>query len=162
MIRNKKAFSLLEVLLAMAIMLIASVMIMQGFMSTYSYSGNTKVYAQNAAANSSQMYNTIAAHRGKNGNIASGSALDVALTGLVGNPKFSVNTWSAQTLTVPTFSSAYTESGAATSSKFAISYCLPKDLECPNCHHKDTLARDKNDIPSHRWFCTDCKVYVGP
>ena len=40
MIRNKKAFSLLEVLLAMAIMLIASVMIMQGFMSTYSYSGN--------------------------------------------------------------------------------------------------------------------------
>ena len=45
MIRNKKAFSLLEVLLAMAIMLIASVMIMQGFMSTYSYSGNTKVYA---------------------------------------------------------------------------------------------------------------------
>lgn len=161
MTRNKKAFSLLEVLLAMAIMLIASSMIMQGFMSTYSYSGNTKVYAQNAAANSTAMYNKIASLRGKNGDITHGSAVDLSLTGLTGNPKFSVNTWSAQTLSVPTFSSAYAETGAATSSKYAISYCLPKDLECPSCHRKDKLARDKND-PAHKWFCTECKVYVGP
>ena len=161
MIRSKKAFSLLEVLLAMAIMLIASAMIMQGFMSTYSYSGNTKVYAQNAAQNSSNMYNKIAEHRGKNGDTDSGSAIDISLDGLVGDPKFSVNSWSSTTLSVPTFSSAYTEDGAATSSKFSVSYCLPKDLECPNCHSKEKLARDKND-PNHKWFCTDCKVYVGP
>ena len=161
MIRNKKAFSLLEVLLAMAIMLIASSMIMQGFMSTYSYSGNTKVYAKNAAKNSQTMYSTIASYSGKK-DVAKPGALNLELTGLVGKPQFSINTWSAKSLSVPTYSAAYSESGAATSSKFAVTYCLPKDLKCPKCNKRETLARDKNDSPSYRWFCTDCKVYVGP
>ena len=161
MIKNKKAFSLLEVLLAMAIMLIASTMIMQGYMSTYSYSGNTKIYAKSAAENAKKVYTDIADHSGQNGDIALAGAKNIELDGLVGNPKFSINTWTGKTASFTVFSSAYTEDGAATTSKFAFSYCLPKDLECPNCHHKDTLARDKNDA-AHRWYCKDCDVYVGP
>ena len=159
MCRSKKAFSLLEVLLAMAIMLIASTMIMQGFMSTLSYSGNTDVYAKDAAINSRNMYSVINQHKNKNGDSAGGGATTFELNGDE-NIKFSVNTWSSKTASPASYSSTYAESGAPTSSKYAISYCLPAGLECPNCSSKTSLARDKNN--GFKWFCKDCKVYVGP
>lgn len=48
---NKKGFSLIEVMLAVAILLFASTMIMNGFMSTMKYSYSTSVYARSAADN---------------------------------------------------------------------------------------------------------------
>ena len=48
---NKKGFSLIEVMLAVAILLFASTMIMNGFMSTMKYSYSTSVYAKSAADN---------------------------------------------------------------------------------------------------------------
>ena len=48
---NKKGFTLLEVMLAVAIMAIASTMIMVGFLTTMTYSRNTTLYARVGSAN---------------------------------------------------------------------------------------------------------------
>lgn len=157
--KNKKAFSLLEVLLAMAIMVIASVMILQGYMSTLTYSGNTEVYAKNAVYNTNYMYTTVAQKSGKNGDTAdagSGTAsISLASASAV---NFSVNTWSATSASIPTFSSAYTEAGALTTSKYAVTYCLPAGLKCPKCNSSEHLARDKNH--GLKWYCTVCNEHI--
>ena len=49
--KTKTGFSLIEVMLAVAILLFASTMIMNGFMSTMKYSFSTSVYAVSAANN---------------------------------------------------------------------------------------------------------------
>lgn len=48
---NKKGFTLLEVMLAVAIMAIASTMIMVGFLTTMNYSRNSALYARVGSAN---------------------------------------------------------------------------------------------------------------
>ncbi len=53
---NKKGFSLLEVMLAVAIMAIASSMIMYGFVSSMSYANNSSIYARSAAYNARGNY----------------------------------------------------------------------------------------------------------
>lgn len=50
--RTKKGFTLLEVLLATAILVIISSMLMQGFITTMGYSYNSSVYSRSAAFNS--------------------------------------------------------------------------------------------------------------
>lgn len=51
-IKTKKGFTLLEVLLATAILVIISSMLMQGFITTMGFSYNSSVYARSAAWNS--------------------------------------------------------------------------------------------------------------
>lgn len=48
---SKKGFSLLEVMLAVAIMAVASSMIMYGFLASMNYANNTSIYARVAARN---------------------------------------------------------------------------------------------------------------
>lgn len=56
---NKKGFSLLEVMLAVAIMAIASSMIMYGFMASMNYANNSSIYARVAAANQGKSYESL-------------------------------------------------------------------------------------------------------
>ena len=56
---NKKGFSLLEVMLAVAIMAIASSMIMYGFMASMNYANNSSIYARVAAANTGNSYASL-------------------------------------------------------------------------------------------------------
>lgn len=58
---SKKGFSLLEVMLAVAIMATASSMIMYGFLTTMNYSNNSSIYARVAAANTNENYDRMAA-----------------------------------------------------------------------------------------------------
>lgn len=53
---SKRGFSLLEVMLAVAIMAIASSMIMYGFVSSMSYANNSSIYARSAAYNARGNY----------------------------------------------------------------------------------------------------------
>lgn len=57
---DKKGFSLLEVMLAVAIMAIASSMIMYGFMASMNYANNSSIYARVAAANTGKSYSSLA------------------------------------------------------------------------------------------------------
>lgn len=57
---SKKGFSLLEVMLAVAIMATASSMIMYGFLTTMNYSNNSSIYARVAAANTNDNYDKMA------------------------------------------------------------------------------------------------------
>ncbi len=53
---SKKGFSLLEVMLAVAIMAVTSSMIMYGFLASMNYANNSSIYARVAAANSRGCY----------------------------------------------------------------------------------------------------------
>lgn len=57
----KKGFTLLEVILSVAIMLILTTMMMNGFAATMSYSYHTSVYASSAATNYSNALSKLAA-----------------------------------------------------------------------------------------------------
>lgn len=63
---NKKGFSLIEVMLAVAILLFASTMIMNGFMSTMKYSFSTSVYARSAADNYNESTEKLTSLMSKN------------------------------------------------------------------------------------------------
>ena len=58
--RSRYGFTLLEVVLAIAIMLILTTMMMNGFAATMSYSYHTSIYAQTAASNYKSAMNEIA------------------------------------------------------------------------------------------------------
>ena len=58
---SKKGFTLIEVLLAVCILVIASTMILNGFMSTMNYSNNTSIYARSAGKNYGDAISNIAA-----------------------------------------------------------------------------------------------------
>jgi len=59
---SKKGFTLLEVILSVAIMLVLTTMMMNGFAATMSYSYHTSVYASTASSN----YKTALTNVGKN------------------------------------------------------------------------------------------------
>jgi prepilin-type N-terminal cleavage/methylation domain-containing protein len=157
--KNKKAFSLLEVLLAVAIMLIASTMVMQGFMSTLSYSANTAIYAKSGATNSTNAVQYVILGTGTPKQ-ATSSPKDLTLSGgtIGGSVKIRVNTWKATTTNTIITGGSYGESAGNTSSnRYAISYALP-DKKCPNCHSGEYLAKNASD---KKWYCTHCNVYVS-
>lgn len=58
--KNKKGFTLLEVMLAVAILIIATSMILSGFLATFSYSNNTTVFAKLGASNYSKSVQSLA------------------------------------------------------------------------------------------------------
>lgn len=58
--KTKKGFTLLETLLSVALLVIVSTMMMNGFMSTMNYSHNTSVYAKSAASNYSAAMSNLA------------------------------------------------------------------------------------------------------
>lgn len=85
---NKKGFSLIEVMLAVAILLFASTMIMNGFMSTMKYSYSTSVYARSAADNYNESTEKLTSLMSKNfgayGILAKDSAANPAQINITG------------------------------------------------------------------------------
>jgi len=60
-IKKNKGFTLLETILSVAIMVIISTMLLNGFAATMGYSYHTSVYTKSAAANYSASMNTLSA-----------------------------------------------------------------------------------------------------
>lgn len=86
---SKKGFSLLEVMLAVAIMAVTSSMIMYGFLTSMNYANNSSIYARVAAVNVEKNYDqmaTIMAVRGttgvggRYGQLESNSNADASIT----------------------------------------------------------------------------------
>ena len=163
---SKKGFTLLEVMLAIAIMLIASTMILEGFLSTLAYSANTALYARCGGANSKQMYHAVSTRIGKNGDggavsiteggkTFSGTPGTLEMSGGMGTVKYRVNTWkSSNTLT--TSVSGETASSNTSYNRYAVTDCMP-DITCPYCHKKDHLAISAK---TYKWMCTACSSYI--
>ena len=161
---SKKGFSLLEVMLAIAIMLVASTMILEGFLTTLAYSANTALYAQCGGHNSKQMYEAVSTRTGKNGDGGavsitedgkrfSGTPGTLEMSGGMGTVKYRVNSWkSSNTLT--TFDGE--PSNNSSFNRYAVTYCMP-DITCPYCHKKDHLAISAK---TYRWMCTACSSYI--
>ena len=63
--RNKKGFTLLETLLSVALLVIISTMMMNGFMATINYSHNTSVQAKSASSNQSSAMSDLAGYASK-------------------------------------------------------------------------------------------------
>lgn len=159
---NKAAFTLLEVMLATAILVIASTMIMQGFMSTLAYSANTAIFAKDGADNSKEAYSNISSKAGKI-EVASGSSSTLSVAGGSKAYNISVSTWKAADHSTYDLVNGHKEGSASanTANRYAVTYSLPLDMECPVCMSNEALARDANDAPDYKWFCTDCDVYIG-
>ncbi|MCR5804855.1 MAG: type II secretion system GspH family protein [Clostridia bacterium] len=166
---SKKGFTLLEVMLAIAIMVVASTMIMEGFLSTLAYSANTALYARQGGYNQKQMYQAVAEKIGKNGDAGAKSLTDpnsktfssttgeMEMTGSLGTVKYRVNTWkSSYTLTNTVDGEAGADSNTSYN-RYAVTYCLP-DIKCPTCGKTDHLAISAK---TYKWMCTKCSVYVG-
>lgn len=156
--KTKKAFTLLEVLLAMAILVVVSTMVMDGFMSTLKYSSNSALYARDGAQNSSSAYSTIAEKAGvKDTAQGTPSSIRVAASGT--DYDISVNTWAFRDST----NSIYAETnGSCASNRYAVTYTMPNSMKCVDCDTNKYLARDKYDVANnYRWFCTNCGNYIG-
>ena len=156
--KNKKAFSLLEVLLAVAILLIASTMVMQGFMSTLSYSANTAIYAKSGATNTAANYDKIVAGTGTPKQ-ATSTPKDLTISGgtVGGAYKFRVNTWSSKTTgTIVTGGSYGEQTSNNSSNRYSISYALP-NMKCTHCNSGEFLAKNASD---KKWYCTKCNKYI--
>lgn len=169
---SKKGFTLLEVMLAIAIMVIASTMILQGFLSTLAYSANTALYARQGGYNQKQMYQAVAAKVGQNGDAGaktltdskgkdfSGTPHELQMSGGVGTVKYRVNTWKSTYVLTTTGSTVdgETDADANTSyNRYAVTYCLP-NIKCPTCGKTDRLAISAK---TYKWMCTRCSCYVG-
>ena len=84
---SKKGFTLLEVMLATAIMTIVSVMIMKGFMSTMNYAHNNNVYNKLGASNYKQALGEITTLVG----YGNGDGLQNRINYLKGKPTTTIN-----------------------------------------------------------------------
>jgi prepilin-type N-terminal cleavage/methylation domain-containing protein len=163
--KNKRAFTLLEVLLAVAILVISSTVIFQGFMSALAYSANTAIYAKDGNANTSQAYDVIEARKGKNKQDGS-SGTNMEYDGGGAKPFYTVNThsYTGHSSDASGLVSAVTDSNIS-SNRHAVTYAMPKGLVCPDCGSSEYLARDKNDGTDYRWYCTNCMAddtrYIG-
>lgn len=155
----KKGFSLLEVLLAVAILLIASTMVMQGFMSTLSYSANTAIYAKSGGTNTTNNNTYIILGTGAPKQ-ATSSPKDLTISGgtIGGTVNYRVNTWSSTTSGTIVTGGSYGESaGNPSSNRYSISYALP-NKKCPQCNSGEYLAKNASD---KKWYCTHCNKYVS-
>lgn len=155
--KSKKAFTLLEVLLAMAILICVSGMVMEGFMSTLKYSSNSAIYAHDGAKNSSSAYETISSKAGVKDPNTNAKLITVG-NGTTTDYTITVNSWSFKGTT----GNSYAESGSSkVSNRYAITYTMPVGMQCTDCGTNEFLARDKYDTANnYRWFCTKCGNYI--
>ena len=154
--KNKKGFTLLEVILAVAIMLIASTMILQGFIATLVYSANTALYAKTGAGNSDKMYDVVVTKRGKNKD--TGNTSYDGMNSTVGTIKFTfdsgtksyrVNTWAAKNAGSKVKAD---EDNNTSFNRYAVTYALP-DIKCDKCGVKNVGI----SAETGKWICTVCK-----
>ncbi len=154
--KNKKAFTLLEVILAVAILLTASTMIMQGFMSTLQYSHNTSLMRGYGNFNRKRINNTLNAAQNRSYQAADGT-FTMTISGVNAQSidlRYSHDI-SYYTSGINEFNNGYYEQQPHSISREAITYSLP---ECPNCHRTDTMRLEENFDNGYReltWFCSE-------
>lgn len=167
---SKKGFTLLEVMLAIAIMVVAATMILEGFLSTLAYSANTALYARSGGYNQKQMYKAIAEKQGKNGDSGaqtmtdsymksfSGSPATITMTGSsIGEVKYRVNSWKSSHTLTSTMDNESDANVNTSYNRYAVTYCLP-DIKCPVCNKTDKLAISAK---TYKWMCTRCSCYIS-
>lgn len=154
--KNKRAFTLLEVVLAVAILLTASTMIMQGFMSTLQYSHNTSLMREYGNFNRKRVNNTLNAAQNRSYQPADGQ-FSMTISGDNVQPivlRYSHDI-SYYTGGINDFNNGYYEQQPHSIAREAITYSLP---ECPNCHRTDTMRLEENFDNGFReltWFCSE-------
>ncbi|MCR5617657.1 MAG: type II secretion system GspH family protein [Clostridiales bacterium] len=167
--KNKNGFTLLEVVLSMAIMLIMATMIIEGFMSTLSYSANSALYARQGNANVASVNQVVAkkmvgkdkpgSSSGVSGVTNMGAKkLNLTLQKDSANAKFTVNTWKTTKSGKFISLNKGEESGNVSTNRYALSYSLPSDIKCPSCHKPDNLAISAK---TGKWYCSECRVYCN-
>lgn len=160
LMNNKKAFTLLEVMLATAILLVVSLMVVQGFVSTMSYSANTAVYAKNGANNTGIAYKKIADSKGKAPKADIGATITMS-DGDICDEAFTADIIKVVPATTGDATAKYAENSDFVTNRFCLTYTLPVGIHCGVCGSSDNIARDANDSPDYRWFCSTCKAYIG-
>ena len=151
---NKKGFTLLEVMLATVILLISSLMMFQGFMSTITFSTNTALYAKAGGANTQSAYAKVVEKRGVKDIGGSATKMEVAGSGY--DFTIFVNTWRYAGGTAGFSAYGYSEPVSAVStSRGVVTYKQTMNKQCPN-DPTHAVARDANDGTAYRYYCTVC------
>lgn len=155
---NKKAFTLLEVMLATVILLITSLMMVQGFMSTLTFSANTAVFAKAGGNNTQSAYAKVAEKKGVK-DIGAGSPLSLTASGY--DFKVYVQSWSYTSGATSSEINAgagfgfQEANGPYTVNRHVVTYVQTNNKQCPN-NSNHAIARNSNDAPDFRWYCTEC------
>lgn len=173
---NKRGFTLLEVMLATAIMTICSTMIMKGFLSTMNYAHNNNVYNKMGAKN----YDSAMAKVTKMVAYGDGSGLqnrinDLKSSGTKGSVKLKVTAGGAgsgvdgKELVVKnwefndntgvninsTVGGTYAEGASAVSHRHSF-FFQPTIVGCPaNANHKVRYCVVAADTTKNGWYCRE-------
>ncbi len=168
---GKRAFTLLEVLLAVAIGLIASTMILEGVVSTMQYSSNTVFFSKLAETHEASAYHQIAlSHKdlgdGKYGNVdttaVQGTLTFTTSTGITRSISVNeyaygqLNSTSGSTSNINELSSTIgvENSSAIVSDNRYASVYIP--VQCNNCLTHNYMRVAYSDEDGWLWFC--CNV----
>lgn len=154
-VKSKKGFTLLEVMLAVAILVITSTMIMHGYLSTLEYANNTSVYRSYGNANYSEMNDSL--YSVAEGNSPLGARSTITLTSGTFNVDLTyVLSGSSDASSINRYGTGYTENRPVSVSREAILYSQP---QCPDCHRYDTMRLEEYENPEgeieYIWFCSD-------
>lgn len=160
-IKSKSGFTLLEVLLAVAILVTASAMIMHGFLSTLEYANNTSVYRRAGDANREEMNNVLmeaetrsnVAHQDGPFELSS----TVSFSPEVGNLLVLryAHHISTDLSGINQYNTGYNESMVASVNREVITY---SPRSCQHCGRVDTMRLEEHYEGNTRvltWFCTD-------
>lgn len=156
-IKNKNGFTLLEVILAVAILLTASTMIMSGFMSTLQYTNNTSLYRTYGNINSKKA--KLAIQETALNNTYGDRSGDVILSvSGVNIPdiqmSFTLHALNGHFGSANELSSPYMENPSVSVNRYSVTYTPPP---CPTCGERNTMRNeeyyDENGERVVSWFC---------
>lgn len=156
-IKNKNGFTLLEVILAVAILLTATTMIMSGFMSTLQYTNNTSLYRTYGNLNS--MEAKLAIQKTALNNFYGARSGDVILSvSGVNIPdiemSFTLHALNGHFGSANDLSSPYMENPSVSVNRYSVTYTPPA---CPVCGEHNTMRNeeyyDENGDRVVSWFC---------
>lgn len=154
---SRTGFTLLEVILAVAILLICSMMLIKGFLSTLQYTNNTSVYVKLSGTNYGSAIDHIAAKSNALTSSAATHKMTVkstisadGLTSVIGVNSTKYSTLSSN---VNSLTARYTEGQSSAPNR--TSFWLGN--ECPDCHNGFVYAYDQdNDDKVDGYFCGSC------
>lgn len=161
--KEKKGFTLLEVMLAVAILLVATSMILSGFLVTFNYSNNTSVFAKLGSQNYSKSIQSLA-NIGTSGDIAvKFSTVGTTPVGITCSTTACGDSFKNYNLVMWSNASPIGGEGALTydtatdasvtsTSRYAFSY---SPIACPGCGNGQGTLRKYKDKTTGKtyWFC---------
>lgn len=168
---HKRGFTLLEIILAVAIMMIVSSILIRGFMATLQYSANTSMYTKAAANNYAMASHKISTYSNaalesrysaKSGTLSYTSSVVVA--GLDTNLGYTLTQFST-TENLLDLGNAYVAAESSQPVSARRTTILYTVGECPACHSVGTARRGYNPVThTYCWMCTnpECSLHNGP